>query len=112
MAGALKHNDSLDKRTRMVLLAIGTAGYGGLALVGAVGALFSPLVFDERGNLLNPLAWLAFLLMIGFWIACIVGPFAAWIMWRRNREPMAWAAMAAPLIWGIATITVLQFVPG
>ena len=61
---------------------------------------------------LPPRAWLAFLLMIGFWIVCVVAPFMAWILWRRNRESQAWAMMSAPLLWGFATITVLQFVPG
>ncbi|MDP1736350.1 MAG: hypothetical protein Q8L23_02800 [Caulobacter sp.] len=112
MARGLKANETLDRRTRLVLLVLATCACAGFALIGVVGALFSPLVFDERGNLLNPLAWLGFLLMVGFWIVCIVGPFVAWILWRRERESLAWAAMSAPLIWGLATITVLQFVPG
>ena len=112
MAKALKTNPTIDRRTQEILLGLATAVCAGLIPLGAIGALFSPLVFDERGNLLNPLAWLAFLLMIAFWIVCLVAPYVAWILWRRNRETQAWAVMSAPLLWGLATITVLQFVPG
>ena len=112
MARALKANHTIDRRTRLILLILATGVCAGLMPIGALGALFSPLVFDERGNLLNPLAWLGFLLMIGFWIVCLVGPFVAWIAWRRGREPLAWAAISTPLVWGLATIVVLQFVPG
>jgi hypothetical protein len=38
-------------------------------------------------------------------------PLRAWIEWKRGREPMTWAAMAAPLAWGAATLAVLRFVP-
>ena len=112
MTRTLKTNDGLDRRTRFILLIVATIVCGAFMPLGALGALFSPLVFDERGNLFNPLAWIAFLLMIGFWVVCIVAPFTAWILWQRQREPMAWAAMSAPLLWGIALVTVLQFVPG
>lgn len=111
MARGLKANEAIDRRTRFALLVLSTLACAALALIGAVGSLFSPLVFDARGNLLNPLAWLGFLLMISFWIVCILGPFAAWVLWRRGREPLAWAAMAAPLVWGVAMVTILQFVP-
>lgn len=112
MAKALKTNAVIDRRTRLALLVVATGLCAGLMPLGAIGALFSPLIFDGRGNLLNPLAWLGFLLMIGFWIVCIVAPFVAWIYWRREKETQAWALMSAPLIWGIATVVVLQFVPG
>ena len=112
MARALKTNPTIDQRTKLVLMVLATCVCAGFGLLGAIGALFSPLVFDERGNLLNPLAWIAFVLMIGFWIVCLAAPFVAWILWRRNRETQAWAVMSAPLLWGFATITVLQFVPG
>lgn len=112
MIKALKTGGTIDQRTKFVLRVMATGVCGGFGLLGLIGALFSPLVFDERGNLLNPLAWLAFLLMIGFWVVCIVAPFVAWILWRRDRETQAWAVMSAPLLWGFATITVLQFVPG
>lgn len=112
MARALKTNDVIDRRTRVILLGLATAVCAGFMPLGAIAALFSPLVFDERGNLFNPLAWLGFILMISFWIICLVAPFVAWVLWRREREPMAWAAMSAPLVWAIALVTVLQFVPG
>ena len=112
MAKALKSNNSFDHRTKLVLMVLATCASGGFALLGIIGALFSPLVFDERGNLLNPLAWLAFALMISFWVVCIAAPFVAWILWRRDRNTQAWAIMSAPLLWGFATIILLQFVPG
>ena len=112
MATTLKTGSTIDRRTKFVLMVLATCISAGFFLLGVIGALFSPLVFDERGNLLNPLAWLAFLLMIAFWIVCLVAPYVAWILWRRNRETQAWAVMSAPLLWGLATITVLQFVPG
>lgn len=115
MAGALKtraERESGERHARMVLLAIATGVCAILAPVGAVWALFSPLVFDERGNLLNPLAWLGFLLMISFWVVCILAPFAAWVLFTRKQERYAWTAIAAPVIWILATVTILQFVPG
>ena len=111
MAGALKTTKT-GRRRGIVWMILATLACVAIAPVGGVGALFSPLVFDERGNLLNPLAWLGFFLMIGFWIVCIVSPFVAWVLWRRGREPVAWGAMSLPLVWGLATVTVLQFVPG
>lgn len=111
MATTLKTGRTPDRRTRFILMVLATLACGGFFLLGVIGALFSPLVFDERGNLFNPLAWLAFVLMIAFWIVCVVAPYVAWILWRRNRETQAWAVMSIPLLWGFATIIVLQFVP-
>lgn len=112
MARALKTNIVIDRRTRQVLLVLATVACVGLMPLGAVGVLFSPMIFDARGNLFNPLAWIGFALLISFWIVCIVAPFVAWIMFRRNRETLAWGYMSAPLVWGLALVTVLQFVPG
>lgn len=112
MARALKTNIVIDRRTRQVLLVLATVACVGLMPLGAVGVLFSPMIFDARGNLFNPLAWIGFALLISFWIVCIVAPFVAWIMFRRNRETVAWGYMSAPLVWGLALVTVLQFVPG
>ena len=102
MAGALKTRAERERSGRMVLMAIATGVCAVLAPLGLVGALFSPLVFDERGNLLNPLAWLGFLLMISFWIVCIVAPFVAWVLFmvvkamNRLKKPAPPAAPAAP----------------
>jgi len=112
MAKALKTNVVIDRKTRQILLVLATLACAGLMPLGAVGVLFSPLIFDARGNLFNPLAWIGFALMISFWIVCIVAPFAAWILFRRNREAAAWGMMSAPLVWGLALVIVLQFVPG
>jgi uncharacterized membrane protein YbhN (UPF0104 family) len=112
MARGLKTIAEREQRTRFILLILATLVCVGLAPVGAVGTLFSPLVFDERGNLLNPLAWLGFFLMITFWIVCLVAPFVAWVYWRRGREQMTWSVMSAPLIWGLLMVIVLQFIPG
>lgn len=111
MAGALKTTKA-GRRRGIVWMILATLACVAVAPVGGVGALFSPLVFDARGNLLNPLAWLGFFLMIGFWIVCLLAPTAAWILWRRDREQQAWIAMAVPLVWAMATAVVLQFVPG
>jgi hypothetical protein len=115
MAGALKtraERERGERSGRMVLLAVATGLSVLLTPVGLIGALFSPLVFDDRGNLLNPLAWLGFLLMISFWIVCIVAPFVAWVLWTRKQERYAWTAIAAPAVWALATVTLLQFIPG
>lgn len=112
MTKALKTGRDFERRARLTLMVVATAICVAAFPVGAIGALFSPLVFDERGNLFNPLAWLGFLLMISFWIVCLVGPLAAWIAWSRKHEHIAWTAMSAPAIWGLAMVTVLQFVPG
>ena len=80
--------------------------------VGAVGAILSPMVFDPRSNLLNPAAWLAFLLIVTFWIVCILGPFGAWIAHQRRMQNYAWLAVSTPLIWGLAAIAMLGFVKG
>jgi len=112
MVEGLKGRERRERRQRAFLLGLLTLGCLGLIPFGAVGALFSPLVFDNRANLLNPLAWLGFLLMVGFWISCLIGPFAAWVFWSRAQEPRAWVAITIPLLWAIATAVTLQFVPG
>lgn len=111
MDEGLKGRDRREKGQRALLLAALTLGWLGLIPFGAVGALFSPLVFDHRPNLLNPVAWLGFLLIIGFWIVCILAPFVAWVAWKRDREPHAWIAIAVPAVWLTAMAVSLQFVP-
>ncbi|MDO9338010.1 MAG: hypothetical protein EON95_17175 [Caulobacteraceae bacterium] len=112
MTRGLKGRDRRDKRQRAILLGLLTVGWLATLPFGAVGALFSPLVFDHRPNLLNPMAWIAFLLMIAFWIVCIIAPFVAWVTWNRNQERYAWLAIAVPAVWLTALVVALQFVPG
>jgi hypothetical protein len=112
MAEALKRPIKISRRWRLFWMVAGTLACAAMVPMAAIGAVFSPLVFDHRGNLLNPLAWLGFLLMIGLWIICILGPFGAWVAWTRKQEPLAWAALAAPLAWFVALVAVLQFIPG
>lgn len=112
MSRATKPGRQLSRRAKMIWMGVATAACLALAPIGAVGALFSPLVFDHQGNILNPLAWIAFLLMVLFWIVCLIGPFLAWVLFKRDREPLAWAAMAAPLAWLTVLVAILQFIPG
>lgn len=111
-SGASQPARRASHRVKTICLGVATAVYLVMAPVGAVGALFAPLVFDRQGNILNPLAWFAFLLMVMFWIACLVGPFLAWVLFRRDKESLAWAAMAAPLAWLTLLVAILQFIPG
>ena len=111
MGNALKSGFQISRRNRLLLLVLATAACCALAVAGAVAAIFTPLVFDAPGALRNPVAWLAFVLAGGFWIVCLLAPLRAWIEWKRGREPIAWAAMAAALAWAAATLAVLQFVP-
>ncbi|WP_246263279.1 hypothetical protein [Caulobacter soli] len=111
MGGALKSGFQISRRNRLLLLVLATMTCGVMAVAGAIAAIFTPLVFDAPGSLFNPIAWLGFVLCAGFWVVCLLAPLVAWIQWRRGREPIAWASMAAPLAWAAATLAVLQFVP-
>lgn len=112
MDTVLKRRDRREKGRRAFLLGALGVLWLGCVPVGAVGAVFAPLVFDNRPNLLNPLAWIAFLLMIGFWIVAIVGPFVAFVNWKRGNERYAWMSIAVPAVWLMAIAACLQFVPG
>lgn len=112
MAGVLKAMPERSRGWRVAAMVAATAVCGLMAACGAVAAIFSPLVFDRACNMMNPLAWLGFILMIGFWVVCVLAPFGAWVAYRRGQEPLAWAAMALPLAWLTLLIAVLQFVPG
>lgn len=112
MGQPLKSGFRISRRNRLLLLVLATAACCALAVAGAILAVFTPLVFDAPGAMLNPMAWLGFGMGAGFWIVCLLAPLRAWIEWKRGREPIAWAAMAAPLAWAGATLAVLQFVPG
>ncbi len=101
----------MSRSWQFVLLVFGTALCAGGVLVGVIAAIMSPLVFDGPGNLLNPLAWIAFLLVIGLWIVCILAPFGAWVAYIRRRPELSAASMAAPLAWGVVLFGLLQLVP-
>lgn len=111
MTEGLKGRDRREKKQRAFLLGVLTLAWLATLPFGAVGALFSPLVFDHRPNLLNPMAWLAFLLIVAYWIVCIVAPFVAWVTWKRDQERYAWIAIAAPAVWLLALAVAVQFVP-
>ncbi|MGZ3378433.1 MAG: hypothetical protein ACXU8S_17700 [Phenylobacterium sp.] len=111
MADALKPRIKPFRGWPLFWLVICTMAYAGVAPLCAVGAIFSWLVFDHPGNLLNPFAWLAFLLMVLFWVVCILAPFAAWVFRSRGQARLTWAAIAAPLIWLALLVALLQFVP-
>lgn len=93
-----------------LLMVLATGACVVLAGLGAILAVFTPVILDN-GNLKNPLAWLGFLLAALFWVVCLVSPLASWILWRKGQVQMAWAFMAAPLAWGAATLTLLRFLP-
>lgn len=101
---------SIDAR-QVLLMVLATGACVALAVLGGILAIFTPLVFDRSGNLLNPVAWLGFVFAASFWVVCLLAPLAGWILWRKGQAPLAWAAMAAPLAWGAVALTLLQFVP-
>ena len=111
MKAALKSGKVSKDRTQLALMALATCISVALAIVGAILAIFTPLVFDRAGNVLNPFAWLSFALAALFWVVCLLGPLAGWILWRKGATQLAWAAMVTPLAWGAATVTLLGFVP-
>lgn len=111
MKVALKSGKTSIDRTQLALMALATCVCAILAIIGAILAIFTPLVFDRAGNAMNPIAWLSFALAALFWVVCLLGPLAGWILWRKGATPLAWAAMVTPLAWGAATVTLLQFVP-
>jgi hypothetical protein len=112
MTGALKSGKRPIDRTQLTLMVLVTGVYAAFAVLGAILAIFTPLVFDRAGNMMNPIAWLGFAFAALFWVVCLLSPLAGWILWRKGETPLAWAAMALPLAWGAATLTLLQFVPG
>jgi len=111
MKVALKSAGKPIDRRQLALMALATVACVAFAAIGAILAIFTPLVFDRAGNVLNPIAWLGFVFGALFWAVCLLAPLAGWILWRKGQAQMAWAAMAAPLAWGALTLTLLQFVP-
>ena len=111
MKVALKSGDKPIDRTQFALMVLATCACAAFAVLGGILAIFTPLVFDRAGNMLNPIAWLGFVFAALFWVVCLLAPLAGWILWRKGAVQLAWAAMAAPLAWGAAALTLLQFVP-
>ena len=111
MTRALKSAFRISDKGQQMLLILITLAWLVAAAIGAILAVFSPLVFDRPGNVRNPVAWLGFLLGALFWVVCMVGPLIGWNLWRKGKHTEAWAAMAAPAAWAALTLTVLQFLP-
>jgi hypothetical protein len=92
-------------------------GTASLACVGAAPAaglvaIISPIAFDREGSLFNPIAWLAFILMVTLWIVCLLAPFAAWVSFKRRQSSMAWTIISAPPICAAALSLCFIFLPG
>jgi hypothetical protein len=104
---SLLKSPRVSKQVLLLILATGVCV--ALAVVGGILAIFTPVIFDN-GNLKNPVAWLGFLFAALFWVVCLLSPLSGWILWRKGERQHAWAAMAMPLAWGMATLTLLQFV--
>ena len=111
MKVALKSAGKPIDRRQLALMVLATGACLAFAAIGAILAIFTPLVFDRAGNMLNPIAWLGFVFGALFWAVCLLSPLAGWILWRKGQAQFAWAAMAAPLAWGALTLTLLRFVP-
>ncbi len=82
------------------------------APIGFVAAILSPMVFDPHQNLMNPAAWIAFFLIISFWMVCIAAPYGAWVAYLRRLHMLTWLVMAAPLVWVAAVVASVSFLPG
>jgi hypothetical protein len=86
MRASAVENGAMSRRWETIWLVVATGACLMALPIGAVGAILSPMVFDPRSNLLNPAAWLAFLLTVPFWSVCIRGPFVAWIGHHRRMQ--------------------------
>jgi hypothetical protein len=111
MTYSLKPPHTSHSRLALLAMIAATALCLIAAGLGVVGAIVSPMLFDGPVARFNPAVWLGFVLTIGFWAVCLLGPFVGWVFWSRGDMPRAWAFMAAPLAWGMATLAVLQFLP-
>ncbi|CAN5270338.1 hypothetical protein BH11PSE2_BH11PSE2_05920 [soil metagenome] len=98
----------MSRGWQMFWLSVASLASVGASPVAAVGVIFSPLVFDHQGSLLNPLAWLAFLLVITLWIVCLLGPFTAWVSFTRGDQRRAWVLISIVPVW--ATVMSLLLV--
>lgn len=102
----------MTRKLEAIWLGIATGVSLIAALIGGLAAILSPMVFDPRENLLNPAAWIAFLLIVSFWAVCIAAPYGAWVAYFRGQRLLSWTAMAAPVVWIIAVVASTTFLPG
>ena len=89
----------MSRRWEAIWLTLATGVSLAAMPIGAIAALLSPMVFDPHQNLWNPAAWLAFLLIITFWIVCLAAPYGAWVAFVKRREQLQWIAIGAPFAW-------------
>lgn len=86
-----------------------------IMLVGAMMALFSPMLFDAPGSSSNPPVVLLFVSVVGFIPVCLLGLICAWIAAALRRAQLAlWLSLMpfVPLITGGIAIAWLQFGSG
>jgi hypothetical protein len=101
----------LSRGSQAGILVLATLGCVGLLPVGALAAIASPMVFDNPYNLENPLAWVAFMLVLGLWIVCLVAPYGAWVAFFKGRQQLQWIAIGSPFVWGLAMAVALRVAP-
>ena len=101
----------MSRRDQAIALGVGTAASAAIVPVGGLAVIASPMVFDNPYNLENPVAWIAFLLVLGLWIVCIAGPYGAWVAFIKRQERLQWIAIGAPFAWGLAMILAFLCVP-
>ena len=101
----------MSRKWEAIWLAVATGISLLAAPFGAVGAILSPMVFDPHQALWDPAPWIAFFLVISFWIVCIVAPYGAWVAYHRRLPVLTWMAMATPGVWVLAAVATMSFLP-
>lgn len=99
----------MSRRWEAIWLIVATGISLAAVPIGAAAALLSPMVFDPHKNLFNPAAWLAFLLIITFWIVCLAAPYGAWVAFHKRLGLKTWLVMAAPAVWALSAVTMMTF---
>jgi hypothetical protein len=93
----------MSRKSHAIILGAATVGCLLMLPLGAVGAVVSPMLFDDPHNLEQPVRWIAFLLVLSLWIICIAGPYGAWVAYAKRREALQWVAIGSPFAWCAAT---------
>jgi|GEM_PF-2786415 hypothetical protein len=99
----------MSRRQQAVVLGLVTFACLVMLPVGAVGAIASPMVFEDPYNLERPIAWIAFFLMLSLWIICIAAPFGAWVAFYKRSQGLQWVAAGAPFAWFAALAACMTF---